>query len=803
MNKKAKSLQFKVVIGYFFLIVIAIISVWYIYSEILKIATPKETASEENKKILMISNVVTNLYASEAVGRAAMLTESKSSIREYHRLLDSINAEIETIKTDAEENQLAKFDSIQMLLQKKRRSISEILNFRKKYSHENNLDKAITKIYNVKDSLVLNFQPISRARNNSQIRKFLDNVLNPHQRDSLSILPVSNDSLVLAFEKIISDVVTKENRIKSQLFMREQKLLDENRVISDQLRNVLTSVEKEILQKSYQKINDSKYAISKTTKNIAWIGAAALLLVLLFGLIIIRDLNINQKYRQQLERLNSEKEDLLRSKTMLLATVTHDIQTPLGSVIGFSDLLKNTPVTPKQLQYLDNIRHSSHYILKLVNDLIDFSKLENNKIKIEAINFNFKDLIENTCQPLVPNAANKGIQLRWDVPEELDALYISDPYRIKQVLTNLVTNAIKFTQEGSVSVSVSKDADWISIAVTDTGIGIPKNKQKAVFKEFTQAHSGIEKKFGGTGLGLTIAKRIMELLGGSISLESKEHTGSTFTVKIPNVKAPDQNRHSVSDNQEKKYDYLENKQLLIVDDDPMQLKLMEEIFANYPVSVTTTTDASKVVALLKQNHFDLVLSDIQMPKMDGFELVEKIKQDASIRKIPVIALTGKRDLIQEDFIRKGFITFHPKPIQLDKLLQQLQAIFEGNTPVEIKYDTAVESTEKLYDLSSLNQFTQNDKTALNNIIKVFIKSSTENMEALNTAAQNNDWDAVAQLAHRLIPMLKQMEAYAIVDRLIPLEDKTLDLKAADRTVYLKTLTDQMNNLIEKLNIELD
>ena len=803
MNKKAKSLQFKVVIGYFFLIVIAIISVWYIYSEILKIATPKETASEENKKILMISNVVTNLYASEAVGRAAMLTESKSSIREYHRLLDSINAEIETIKTDAEENQLAKFDSIQMLLQKKRRSISEILNFRKKYSHENNLDKAITKIYNVKDSLVLNFQPISRARNNSQIRKFLDNVLNPHQRDSLSILPVSNDSLVLAFEKIISDVVTKENRIKSQLFMREQKLLDENRVISDQLRNVLTSVEKEILQKSYQKINDSKYAISKTTKNIAWIGAAALLLVLLFGLIIIRDLNINQKYRQQLERLNSEKEDLLRSKTMLLATVTHDIQTPLGSVIGFSDLLKKTPVTPKQLQYLDNIRHSSHYILKLVNDLIDFSKLENNKIKIEAINFNFKDLIENTCQPLVPNAANKGIQLRWDVPEELDALYISDPYRIKQVLTNLVTNAIKFTQEGSVSVSVSKDADWISIAVTDTGIGIPKNKQKAVFKEFTQAHSGIEKKFGGTGLGLTIAKRIMELLGGSISLESKEHTGSTFTVKIPNVKATDQNRHSVSDNQEKKYDYLENKQLLIVDDDPMQLKLMEEIFANYPVSVTTTTDASKVVALLKQNHFDLVLSDIQMPKMDGFELIEKIKQDTSIREIPVIALTGKRDLIQEDFIRKGFTTFHPKPIQLDKLLQQLQAIFEGNTPVEIKYDTAVESTEKLYDLSSLNQFTQNDKTALNNIIKVFIKSSTENMEALNTAAQNNDWNTVAQLAHRLIPMLKQMEAYAIVDRLIPLEDKTLDLKAADRTVYLKTLTDQMNNLIEKLNIELD
>lgn len=156
-------------------------------------------------------------------------------------------------------------------------------------------------------------------------------------------------------------------------------------------------------------------------------------------------------------------------------------------------LIKNTEINPKQKQYLDNIKHSSNYILKLVNDLVDFSKLENDRIKIEKVSFNFKDLIESTCKPLEPNATNKSIELNWDVEDALDDNFVSDPYRLKQILTNLISNAIKFTQEGSVEVMAKIEAQNIVVSVIDTGIGIAKNKQKAVFKEFTQAHSGIEK----------------------------------------------------------------------------------------------------------------------------------------------------------------------------------------------------------------------------------------------------------------------------------------------------------------------
>lgn len=810
MSEKQKSLKFKVIIGYLLVFVIATVSVWFVYTEILKIAAPRQDVDSDNKKIIQISNAIANLYASESVGRTSILTGSIKDLKAYNSLIDSVNSEIETIKISAETDQLSKYDSIQFLLKKKKKSITEIIRFRNLYNQKTTFDRAIGKIYHVKDSLVKNVKPI-QFKNDTQIRQFLTEVLSPKQLDSLSRLPVSNDSLTFAFEKILTDLLIKDNQLKSEGYKREQKLLDENRVISDQLRIILTSIEKEILQKSYVKINESKIAIENTTQTIAWIGAVTLFLLIIFSSIIIRDLSKSQKYRMQLENLNAEKEDLLRSKTMLLATVTHDIQTPLGSVIGFSDLLRNTDLGTKQKQYLENIKHSSHYILKLVNDLIDFSKLENDKIKIDRISFNFKELIANTCEPLEPNATNKNIQLKWVIDQNLDQNYISDPYRIKQVLTNLITNSIKFTQEGSVTIRATienhRDQPTIQIQVVDTGIGIPKSQQQLIFKEFTQAHSGIEKKFGGTGLGLTIAKRILELLDGSIAVESEEGQGSIFTITLPLVKS-NTKKEDVIENQTfftQKYDFLKDKKILIVDDDSIQLALMQEIFSNYPVQIKTTVHASQVINILKKERFDLVLSDIQMPKIDGFELVQQIRNShESISNIPVIALSGKRDLSLEDFTKRGFTAFHPKPILLPELFQLIKNIFENNTE-DIVFNTTIKTvnTGELYNLRSLNQFTQNDPSSLKLIIDSFITSTEENCKVLKDAQVKNDTNEMSSIAHKMIPMLKQMEVRRIVTLLEPIEDKTLKLTPNEIEAYVNTIIDNCTTLISKLKLEIN
>jgi len=808
MSQKPRSLKGKVIVGYLLLFVIAGFSIWFIYTEILKAAIPNKDVNSDNQQIIKISNAIANLYASEAVGRNSILTGSSADYAEYNKLLDSVNGEIEAIKIESDTVQLSKLDAIQRLLKKKRNSINEIIKFRNFYNKQTTFDRAVSRIYKVKDSLVQNVKPVKFTRK-SQYTDFLNSVLTEKQLDSLGRLQLSNDSLAMAFEDVLTKIIIKDNKLKYQLFKKEQKMLDENRIISDQLRIVLSSLEKQILEKSYSKINESKLAIDNTLETIAWVGAITFFLLIIFASIIIRDLTINQNYRNQLEVLNSEKEDLLRSKMMLLATVTHDIQTPLGSVIGFSDLLKNTEINPKQKQYLDNIKHSSNYILKLVNDLVDFSKLENDRINIEKVSFNFKDLIENTCKPLEPNAENKNIELNWHVEDALDDNYISDPYRLKQILTNLISNAIKFTQEGSVEVMAKIEYEKIIISVIDTGIGIAKNKQKAVFKEFTQAHSGIEKKFGGTGLGLTIAKKMLRLLKGKITLDSEENEGSIFTITIPAVKSDikvieDAIEIPVSA-VDSEFEFLKDKRILIVDDDAMQLSLMKEIFSNYPVKVTTLVDATKVRNLLEYEHFDMVLSDIQMPNIDGFELVRIIRNNniKKVATIPVIALSGKRNLNPEDFMSKGFTAFHPKPLKLEELLLLMKSIFEGKPmDVSVQVDEA-RKNEKLFDLSSLNKFTQNDPESLKLIVETFIVSVAENCEALKDATAQMDLPKMAEIAHKMIPMLKQMEVYTISDLLEPVEDQALNFNKIQTEEYMEVIFDKLKQLVSELEKQIN
>jgi signal transduction histidine kinase/CheY-like chemotaxis protein/HPt (histidine-containing phosphotransfer) domain-containing protein len=809
MAQKPKAVKYKVLAGYLLLFIIAAVSVWFVYTEILRIATPNR-ASGDNKKIIKISNTIADLYASEAIGRSSILTGSEKDYKTYIGLIDSIDAEIEAIKLDIDEVHHPKFDSIRLLLDRKKSSITEIIQYRKTFSEENIFTSAISGIYNVKDSIKSRVKPVKLTKK-YQWQALVDSLLTPKQLDSLRKLPVSNDSLALAFDnvltKALADFLVKENRLKYQLFKREQKLFEENRIISDQLRVILTSVENEFLQNSYNAIARSQVAISRTINTMAWAGAITLVLLIIFIWVIVRDLTSNQNYRKRLERLNDENQNLLRSKSMLMATVTHDLQTPLGSIIGFNDLLRNTGTTPKQDQYIANIQESSNYILKLVNDLLDFSRLENDRITIEKVPFNVKNLIEATCIVLEPIAVKKNIKLIWLVDDGLNVNCLSDPYRIKQALTNLITNAIKFTNVGSVEVTAGIERGMIVISVQDTGIGIAGEKHSEVFKEFTQAHAGIEKTFGGTGLGLTISKMIIELLEGKILLESEEGQGSKFTILLPHTPAgsdePDE-PHSAKDDA---YTFLKGKKLLIIDDDSVQLSLMEELFTGMGVITVTEINSSAAGALLETGGFDMVLTDIQMPVLDGFGLLNQIRQHKilHISSLPVIALSGKRDVSPDDYISRGFTAYHPKPIQMEELLSVIAEIF-GNKRTVVTAGTKEYDSKSalLYNLESLSRFTHDERDALKVILRTFIVSSHDNCAALRQAVVHRDKQQLTAVAHKMIPMLKQMEVHSIADKLMPVEDVSHnDVDWDEMEEYIKDICSRMDVLLYELNAEVD
>lgn len=792
MVHKPKSVKYKVVLGYILLFAIAVCAAWVIYTGIVKAALPAAD-NNDNKNIIRVSNTITSLYASEALARNSILTGSQNDFNHYSRLIDSIHIEIDSIKHNIEAAQAPKLDSIQFLLDKKRNSVIELMAYRKKYGKANTYERGIDKMGDTKDSLWNEIKPVQTTKKYNW-QKTIDAVLTPTLRDSLAKLPMSADSLALAYKKMFAGLAAKERRLETAIIHKELQLLEENRIISDQLRVILSSLEKDFLQKSYAKISTSRAAIDNTVKTAAWLGAVALLLLIFFAWMIIRDLTTNQNYRKQLEVLNKQNEELLRTKTMLMATVTHDLQTPLGSILGFHDLIRDSGVTSKQQQYLGNIKESADYICRLVNDMLDFSKLENNRLTVEKSPFNIKSLIENTCMTLEPMALSKNIELNWYIDEELNSNFITDPYRVKQVLTNLVSNAVKFTSEGSVEVTAKLEDGKIYISVLDTGIGIARDKHAEVFKEFTQAHSGIERKFGGTGLGLTISQKILNLLEGDITLESEVGQGSIFTISLPAIAGPGINSETQKTEVWHDIDRLSNKKILIVDDDTMQLTLMRELFANYPVAVTTEGDAQLVIQLLEKEYYDLVLTDIQMPSVDGFTLVKQIRDKGM--SIPVIALSGKRNVTSEEFTKAGFTAHHPKPVQFEQLLELISAVLTGKAVVE--KSLPVEPTGNFFNLQSLSQFTNNDPASLKTILQTFVTSARENCLALKKAAAEHDEQMLAETAHKMIPMLKQMEVHSVADLLIPLEERTLTMTKTEMQHYIDHICDKMEELCEQL-----
>lgn len=809
--KSPKSIKTKILFLYFTLFVAAIFSGGYIYKEAKKFTIPEERVVEENNKIFLVTSAINNLYSSEAYSRTAILSGNNKDIKLYYRELDTIVKQINLVQKQVQDRVIVlKLDSVIDLLSRKKVSFENIIKARKDLTAEDRYTEAFSEIYNIREEIEKNIQPIVIQSKEKEKRSGWSRLFKGDNTDTIKTTvnyPSVSDSLISAMERILLTTQAKINDKQKNLLIQEQRLLKENKIITDQLREILQNVEQNILALSYQKINESKSRISTASTNIAYIGGTALIVVLILGWIIIRDINQTQDYRDALEKLNKENEVLLRSKSMLLATVTHDLQTPLGGLIGFTDLLDQTYLDNKQKQYVHNIKSSSQYIINLVNDLTDFSRLENNKISIIQKSFNPKTLIENTCYLLMPNATNKNIELNWEVEEALNSSFISDPHRIKQILTNLLTNAIKFTQEGGVTIKAFTDNGFIKFQVTDSGIGIAANQTENIFKEFQQAHDGIEKKFGGTGLGLNISKRMIELLGGDIYVESILNEGSTFTFTIPIIEANEEENIVIAPTDlQTVFKNLRATNILVIDDDKVQLQLMEEILSPLFNKVTVTFDPATIESILNEEHYDMILSDIQMPKMDGFELIHYLKTQSVFKDTPVIALSGKRDITLEEFTQAGFASAHPKPLQLTELLILISKILNIDFDLITTHkDEPIQSTsnkEYSYNTKSLIQFIGDDINALRNLLVIFIDSTKENLMDMNYAKEEFDIEQISNIAHKMLPMFKQLEIKKVIHNLEALEDKSISFSTQEElNAYIEQLEENINGVLAQIKAD--
>ena len=400
------------------------------------------------------------------------------------------------------------------------------------------------------------------------------------------------------------------------------------------------------------------------------------------------DITQNKEDERKLIQAKEDAEQGARSKAEFLASMSHEIRTPMNGVIGMLGLLKTSELNQTQTHQVSLAESSAQSLLTLINDILDFSKVEAGKLELEELEFNLRDDLGDFAEAIAFRSQEKDVELILDVKNIDKAQIISDPGRLRQILTNIVGNAIKFTSEGEILITceiehLTESEGRLHVSVKDTGIGIPKDKLAALFDSFTQVDSSTTRKYGGTGLGLSIVKKLVELMGGSIRVESEEGVGSKFIFDIKIGLSPTAPivipRVPVKD-----------KRVLIVDDNPLNIEVLREQLQHWGMKVYEAVDGLSALSLLKTEllsgqapPFDIALIDMHMPNMDGLQLGKKIKATPAYEDIKLVMMTslGSRGDAKE-FEQIGFSAFFPKPTTTKDLFNALNVLIDDSTTLE-------------------------------------------------------------------------------------------------------------------------
>ena len=825
MKERNRFITGKVVVGYLLLIAIAVYAVSYIYNIVEQVAVEDFSDNQNRTKIYLVTNTLSLLYESEALGQLIVMQQGE--ITHFNRTLNKARHNLDSLRTYITDSvQLHKIDTIELLLERKRWNARRLLDTWKEANTDSLYIVNFERIMAIPDTVINELQVQERIevkqdtvvvpRRKRGFFRRLAEAFAPAKEDTSivvnSTFQVIKDTLVNAYNptdtivsvlRSIQDSVTwQRKRLMELLIERAANLRYSNSIITQEINQILRDIEEEEVNASLARLYKKQTLVHAASRKIGLIAVSSILVALLFLALISHDISRGMFYRKQLEKAKLVAENLLRSREKLILTISHDIRAPLSSIMGYIELLQRRHPDARQQYYLENMRSSSDHVLSLVNDLLDYQRLESGQIELHRLPFRVPALFQEIGMSFRPLAEAKNLQLEWVLqPEEMEQVYLGDTIRLRQVVSNLLSNAIKFTDEGKVSliVSIEQVESYqyaLVILVRDTGPGIPYEERERIFGEFARLY-GTE-QVEGFGLGLSITRKLVQLMHGTLTLESEEGEGSRFKVCVPLPLAG--NQFMAVDMPTKEADpeealptldpSLAGQQVtcLLVDDDPLQLALTEELLKQSQVEVVCCTNPRKVCEWLRSRSFAVVITDIQMPQMDGYQLLRMIRESGmeGADSLPVVALSANVGKEQEHYREAGFTAFLNKPFTAAQLISLL------NELLKVRLEPCAG-----FDFSSLTAFAGEDSEASMGILRTFIEETQKSIEGLMAARAATDRVEAGRIAHKLIPLFAMLGANSLVQHLRLLEKQDPELPSNTWSQLLDEVVAQAQSLVEE------
>jgi signal transduction histidine kinase/FixJ family two-component response regulator/CHASE3 domain sensor protein len=589
----------------------------------------------------------------------------------------------------------------------------------------------------------------------------LDNLMAAKDTLSQIIDTLKSEDISMEIERTLAEIRIRQENINRELVLVELNLTKRDKAYGYQIQRQAAQIHKIFVELDAAQAREASNFFHKITNQITITGSVFAMLFIILVFIVMNDVKINQKYRKALEEAKNNAEKLALAKEDFLSNMSHEIRTPLNAIIGFAEQMDHSELDTQSRGQLSIIQNASRHLLSIINDILDYAKIEAGKIQLDNIPFSIEEHMRLVYDTLYKSATDKKLEFILDFDQSINGRFtMGDPVRYRQILFNLAGNAIKFTEKGFVKIGVELDNGDLIIKVSDSGPGINNDYLDIIFDKFDQAPTSGSNKHKGTGLGLTIVKKLVEMHTGEITVCSEVNVGTEFIVRLPFTPPDDDLQDTNQVRAVNDFVFTQKMQVLIVDDEEYNRKLIETILDKYAISHKSVNSGKEALALFETEEFDLILMDLRMDDLDGFETT-KILREQYHTEIPIIAVTATATGdIRENCLKAGMNDVLIKPISEYDLLKILRhspdqkaGSLNGNHEaiiLERETETAPVDKEALLFLF------QNDKAMTLDMTRLYHTSMVSAIAGLQEDMEKKDYEAIRKNVHKIIPSSRHM-----------------------------------------------